>query len=218
MADHSHITVRKRGFLSSLALGLSAVIITITLSGTAVTLYTVHLVSEKTERVVDLAQSAIRGLPELQKSLPPAVADMLDDRRQPDYSDKLKISARLTTQPGREGDLRTAIEVVNNGPEVVSAMSLRVIILDKQDRIIRESHQWAATPFTADSEWRGPIMPGSRRYFTTHSSSLRNISPLTELKAEVEITELRLWNRPEQRIPIPIDPQELEEATASAAG
>ena len=28
MADHAHITVRKRGFLSSLALGLSAVIIT----------------------------------------------------------------------------------------------------------------------------------------------------------------------------------------------
>ena len=92
-----------------------------------------------------------------------------------------------------------------------------LIVLDEQDRIVRESHQWAATPFTGDSEWRGPIMPGSRRYFVSHCSSLRNISPLTELRVEVEVTELRLWNRPEYRIPVPLDPDEIGEATASAA-
>lgn len=196
MGDPSHITYRKHTFLSSVAMGLSAIVITLVVSGTVVLLYGVHLASEKSERVISLAQGAVRGLPELADSLPPVLSDMLDDRREPAYSGQLAISAKLTPAAGPYDDTRMAIEIVNNGPEVVSLLSLRVIILDKHGRLVSESQEWAATPFTADHEWRGPIMPGSRRYFVS-GRRLHDVSLVDELRPEVEITELRVWNGPD---------------------
>lgn len=194
MAEHSHITYRKHSFLSAAAMGFSAVLITIVISCTVVVLYGVHLAGEKSERVITLAQSAVRGLPEFQQSLPPVLSDMLDDRRQPDYSGKLDIAAKLTSRPGVHGGTRTAIEIVNNGQEVVSLLSLRVILVDEQDRLLCESQEWAATPFATDGEWRGPIMPGSRRYFVCSRICGYDVSPVDNLRPEVEITELRVWN------------------------
>ena len=97
MSGPSHILLRKHSFLSSAAFGLSAIIITVILSGTVVVLYGVHLASEKSDRVIGLAQSAVKGLPEFQQALPPALADMLDDRRQPDYAGDLDITAKVTS-------------------------------------------------------------------------------------------------------------------------
>jgi hypothetical protein len=205
MGQPSHITYRKHTFLSSAAFGVSAVVITIVLSCTAVLLYGVHVASEKSERVVTLAQSAIRGLPEMTKSLPPALADMLDDQRRPDYSSKLAISARVVPEPGLNRGTRTAIEIVNNGREVVSLLSLRIILLDEQGQLVSESLEWAATPVAADGGWRGPIMPGSRRYFVGSRYCPYNADSAGSLDAQVEITELRVWNRPQQE-PTPGEP------------
>jgi len=213
MGTPSHITYRKHSFLSSVAKGLSAILITLILSGTGVLVYGVHLASEKSDRVSSLAQGAVRGLPELTESLPPVLSDMLDDRRQPDYSNALAITAKLTTAPGPYDGTRTAIEVVNNGSEVVSLLSLRVIILDEHGRLISEDQEWAATPFAAEHEWRGPIMPGSRRYFVS-DRRLHNVSLVDELRPEVEITELRVWNGPDKN-PASGDGS-LSEATAAA--
>ncbi|MBN2130126.1 MAG: hypothetical protein JW741_11550 [Sedimentisphaerales bacterium] len=212
MGDPSRITYRKHTFLSSVAMGLSAIVITVILSGTGVLVYGIHLASEKSERVITLAQGAVRGLPELSESLPPVLSDMLDDRRQPDYSNALAITAKLTTAPGPYDGTGTAIEIVNNGSEVVSLLSLRVIILDNHGRLISEGQEWAATPFAADHEWRGPIMPGSRRYFVS-ARRLHNISLVDELRPEVEITELRVWNGPDNAPAI--GDESLSEATAS---
>lgn len=215
MGDPSHITYRKHTFLSSVAMGLSAIIITVILSGTGVLVYGVHLASEKSERVISLAQGAVRGLPELTRSLPPVLSDMLDDRRQPDYGKALAITAKVTAAPGPYDGARTAIEIVNNGTEVVSLLSLRVIIIDKNGRLISEGQEWAATPFAADHEWRGPIMPGSRRYFVS-GRRLHDVSLVDELRPEVEITELRVWNGPDNAPAI--GDESLGGATASAPG
>ena len=201
--DHSHVTVRKHSFLSSAAAGLSAVVITVVVSLTVIALYGVHLASEKSERVISLAQSAVRGLPEFRQALPPALSDMLDDRRQPDYCRELAIDARIVTRPDSHGRAHTAIEITNNGKEVVSLLSLRIVLLDEAGALLTESQEWAATPFAADHDWRGPIMPGSKRRFLCSGSRLHDLGPLDPVKPEIEITELRLWNSPQVRPSLP---------------
>jgi len=201
--DHSHITVRKHSFLSSAAFGLSAVVITVVVSLTVLVLYGVHLASEKSDQVISLAQGAIRGLPEFREALPPALSDMLDDRRQPDYCRELAIDARVVTRPGSHGRAQTAVEITNNGTEVVSLLSLRVVLLDENGGLLTESQEWAATPFAADHDWRGPIMPGARRRFLCSGGHLYDVGPLDEVKAEIEITELRVWNGPETQPGLP---------------
>ncbi len=201
MSDPAYITLRKHTFLSSVALGFSAIIITLLVSCTVVLLYTVHLASDKSERVITLAQGALKGLPELTRSLPPALSDMLDDQRRPDYCKELTIAAKATARPDSHGRVRTTIEVVNNGPEVVSLLSLRIVILDDENQPLCESQEWAATPFAADQGWRGPILPGSRRHFVCYRSCGRNAECMTGLNTEVEVTELRVWNNPKDTAP-----------------
>jgi hypothetical protein len=214
--DHSHITVRKHSFLSSAAAGLSAIVITVVVSLTVVVLYGVHLASEKSDRVISLAESAVRGLPEFRQALPPALSDMLDDRRQPDYGRELAIEARIVSRPDYHGRTMTAVEITNNGQEVISLLSLRVVLLDGNGVLLTESQEWAATPFAADHDWRGPIMPGSKRRFLCSGARLDDVGPLDEVRPEIEITELRVWNGPQMRPSLPSE--SADEAALSAAG
>ena len=214
LGSPSPIVFRKHTFLSAAALGFSAIVIAVIVSCTVILLYGVHLAGEKSERVITLAQSAIRGLPEFADSLPPVFSDMLNDRRQPDYARELVITAKLTSAPGSHATTRTAIEVTNNGKEVVSVLSLRIIILDKEGRLLRESHEWAATPFATDGEWRGPIMPGSRRYFAGSRYYTRDVDALDDVKTEVEITELRIWNGPQTAPATAHQPPDANSASA----
>jgi len=200
MSDQSPIILKKRTFLSSVALGLSSLCITLVICCTLVILYGLHFASERTDRVISLAQTAVQGLPALQASLPPAVADMLNDHRQPDYSQNLAITAQLTGKPGADAATCINIEIVNNGNEVVSLLALRVIVVDEHGQLLSERQEWAATPIAVEHDWRGPIMPGSRRYFVCTHDSLHGVSPMDDLKVEVEINELRLWNGPGQNV------------------
>jgi len=84
----------------------------------------------------------------------------------------------------------TAVQVVNNGREVVSLLSLRVIVLNENNEIISESNEWAATPFAADDDWRGPLMPGSNRRFTASYGRAIPFSSVDDLRAEVEVTDI----------------------------
>ncbi len=194
MSDYPQITYRRHTFLSALAMGVSAIAITSVISCTVVIIYGMHFAGDQSEKLVSLMGDAIQGLPKLQESLPPVLADVLDDRRQPDYSTRLEISAKTTLLPERNGCVRTAVTVVNNGEEVVSLLSLRIVILNSQDEILAESNEWAATPFAADHDWRGPLMPGSHRYFATSRSGRFPVSSLNDLKTEVEITDIRIWS------------------------
>jgi len=195
MSDYPRITYKRHTFLSALAMGLCALAITIILSGTAVVIYGMHFVGDKSEKIVSsFIEDAIQGLPVLQKSLPPVLADLLDDRRQPDYCAQLEITAKTMVQPARRGRMRTEVKVTNNGDEVVSLLSLRMVVLDSGGEILAESNEWAATPLAADDDWRGPIMPGSSRRFAVSHYGASPEYRLDELKTEVEITDVRVWN------------------------
>jgi hypothetical protein len=194
MNDFPQIIYKRHTFLSALAMGVSAVIIAFIVSCTVVIIYGMHFASNKSEELVTLAEEAIRGLPELQKALPPVLADMLNDRRQPDYSSQLTITPTTTLLPADNGTVKTRIEIVNNGKQVVSFLSLRLVVLTSNNEVITESDEIAATPIAAGNErWRGPLMPGSHRYLVVSRGSLPVYSA-DELKPEVEITDIRIWN------------------------
>jgi len=193
MNDFPQIIYKRHTFLSALAMGLSAIIIAFIVSCTVVIVYGMNFAGDKSEEVVALVEKAITGLPKLQESLPPALADMLNDRRQPDYATQLDITASTTLLPADKGTVKTTIEIVNNGKDVVSLLSMRVVVLTAQNEIITESNEWGATPIAAEEEWRGPLMPGSKRYFVTSHKALPVFS-VDELKTEVEITDIRTWN------------------------
>jgi len=193
MNDFPQIIYKRHTFLSALAMGLSAIIIAFIVSCTVVIIYGMNFAGEKSEELVSIAEEAIRGLPKLQESLPPVLADVLNDRRQPDYSAQLTITPNTIFLPNDNGTVKTTIEIVNNGKEVVSLLSLRVVVLTSRNEIIAESNEWAATPIAADHDWRGPLMPGSRRYFVTSRRGLPVFSA-DDLKTQVEITDIRIWN------------------------
>jgi hypothetical protein len=202
MAEYPQITYRKHTFLSALVTGLSALAITLVISCTVVVIYGMNFAGNQSEKLVSLVEGAVRGLPELQESLPPVFADMLNDRRQPDYATQLEITANTTLLPERDGRVRTAVKVVNNGEEVVSLLSLRIVVLNANNEILTESNEWAATPFAAEHDWRGPLMPGYDRYFASSHSGAFPVSSLNDLRTEVEITDIRIWNSQKETLVI----------------
>jgi hypothetical protein len=196
MSDYPHITYKRHTFLSALAMGFSAIVITLVISGTVILIYGIHFAGEKSEKLVSLAEGAVRGLPDLQKSLPPVLADVLNDRRQPDYCKQLEITAQTKLLPNRHGMMCTEFQINNNGAQVVSLLSLRVVVINADNEIIAESNEWAATPITAEDEWRGPLMPGSNRHFASYLGRRFEYSSMDNLKTEVEVTDVRVWNAP----------------------
>ena len=194
MSDYPKVTYKRHTFLSSLAMGLSAIVITIVISCTVLIIYGIHFAGDRSDRLISLVGDTIEDLPDLREALPPALADVLDDRRDPGYVDELDISAVTALTPDRHNAVRTRIEVENKGDEIVSLLSLRIVIFGQDGRILSESNEWAATPIAADDEWRGPLMPGSHRYFVSHSRALP-VFLGDNLRTEVEVTDVRVWNR-----------------------
>lgn len=202
MADYPKITYKKHTFLSSLAMGFSAFLIVIVISCTTLIIYGMHFIGDKSEKIVSTVGAAIGGLDEFQQALPPIIADVLNDQRRPDYRDNLEVSARVSQIPGHNNhnhnQIRVAIQAKNNGDEVVSMLTIRVILLDENNEVISETDKWIATPITADGGLPGPIMPGSNRRYTAHTYCNHGDRPLDSFKTEVEITDIRVWNPPEQ--------------------
>ena len=197
MSDYPKITYKKHTFLSSVAMGLSAIVITIIISCTVLVIYGIHFAGERSEKLVSLVSDAVESLPDLRQALPPALADTLDDRREPEYAGELEISATTALTPDQHRSARTKIEVVNKGSEIVSLLCIRVVVFGSNGQILSESNEWAATPIAADHDWRGPLMPGSHRYFIS-SRRAPGVLLGDELRTEVEITDLRVWNGSEK--------------------
>lgn len=197
MNEYRPIVVKRFPFFSTIVLGISAFLITCVISGTVLLVYGIHVASDKTEDLFSLAEKTVQTLPDLHKALPPVVADVLNDRREPDYIRQLDIQARLEAVPGSPENVRLAFEVDNKGQEMVTLLALRVTVLTAQNQVAYETTHYAVTPVTADHEWKGPLLPGSHRRLIG-SYCRRGLSvDLQELRTEVEVTDIRIWNGPQ---------------------
>jgi hypothetical protein len=195
MEHQPYIVHRKRSFLSQAALGISVFAVAVILSATAVVIYGMRILDGKTDDLAGFVTAAVKGLPELERALPPVLADVLDDRRDPDYRRQIEIKATAYPDPHDQGRHGIAVEIENRGDELVSLLSFRLVAFDAQGVPRFERNWWAATPFAADDDWPGPLMPGARRYLTSRAVSSHRLPRVGELRVEVEVTDIRVWRR-----------------------
>lgn len=207
----------KRSFLATLALGLSGIVVVLTLCASGIFVYAMNIADRKTDNLFDFAGEIVDHVPQLRESLPPILGDAISDERDVSYQSELEVGVRVV--PVRDPRLRRAppglqvsavtglqpvIEVKNKGDQVVSFLSMRIVLLDPQGIPIAETNEWAATPIAdGGHSWRGPLFPGAKRSFRARAHYLDDArASLLDLadadgaggvRAEVEITELRVW-------------------------
>ena len=211
--QHVH---KKRSFLSTLAWGFSVMLITVIMCATLIGVYGMNIVDRKTDTLTGFVQEAVRSLPEMVDSLPPAVADVLDDQRLPGYAETIDVSVRLVPV-GRRDWVRPVIEVHNRGGEMVSLLSMRVVVFDEDGDPVGEMNEWGATPIAADDEWRGPLMPGAKRHILSRYLHLNDGRSSEELRADVEITDIRVWKGEATQLDAAADETPAEQAIAQAS-
>ena len=140
---------------------------------TCVAVYGVKVVNDRVDSLIEMSPAAFAALANWQSALPPAVNDALHDRRMPAYRDHVQVTATLVrglehrpAGPDR-GQSRT------DGDQIVSLMSLRLQIEDDDSLPVQEFTVYAATPLAIESDWRGPLLPGSQRRFRAPRSMRR---------------------------------------------
>ncbi len=188
---------QRRTFWATLAWGLSALLITTVVCGTIVVVYGMNIADRKATTFMDSLENAAHGLAALKDSLPPILADAVNDERRPDYARQIEASAKLIPDDDRKHGIRPSVELVNRGDEVVSALSLRWVILNQNNEPVGEQNEWAATPIAdKDSDSRGPLLPRSTRHFAAKPVYIHKKYMGDDLRVEVEITDVRLWLPP----------------------
>ena len=188
----------KRGFFSTVAWGASMTIITAIVCGTGLGLYGLRIVDTKSDNVLASVQQLLGNLPEIQKNLPPVLADALNDERRPDYLSKIKITAGIVSGPNKRGDINPSVEITNTGDEVVSMLPLRITLTDAQGGGIAQRTRMGATPLgVADEDWPGPLMPGATRKIVQRFSVERergsNPGEASDYQVACEVTDVRIW-------------------------
>lgn len=197
MGKNAPVIFYRRGFGSSLVLGFCGTFCIVIICATCVAIYGVKVVNDRVDSLIEMSPAAIAALANWQQALPPAVNDALHDRRMPEYRDNVHVTATLVRDWKTER-LVPIVEVSNEGDQVVSLMSLRLQIEDDENLPVQEFTVYAATPLAIESDWRGPLLPGSKRRFKApqiHASSVG------ELSVCWEISELRVWSREDARAP-----------------
>jgi len=194
MEHRPQVIYKTRSFLSQTVLGISVIVIAVTLSSTLIVLYGMKIANNKTDDLLSFVQNSVKSLPELQKSLPPVLADVLNDTRLPEYRDQIEIAAKTSSTRALNGNPRINLEITNKGKELVSLLSFRIVAFNKENEPIFHRNVWAATPFTTDNKWPGPLMPGSNRHLTAHPDGYYMDPAFVPSRIEVEITDVRVWN------------------------
>ena len=162
-------------------------------SGSAIVLYGMRIVDTKASTILGLAQNTVEGLPELIQSLPPAIGDLLNDRRAPEYAAEIDLEANFVPDE-QSGGVLPALKITNRGSEVVSMLAIRVAALSTNNMPLREWTEVVATPIAIEDDWRGPLFPGNSRHVRL-SPGWRRFAPEDDgaLTAAVEISEIRIW-------------------------
>ena len=193
MSSSPTVVVKKGGALTALISGIFGTLIVCILCAVALVCYALNIADRKVSDVMGIGQALAGNLAEWSESLPPAVADLLSDRRAPDYREQIDAHVRVVPDRRRSERGRLVVEVTNNGSEVVTLLTARIVFLDEDGVPLRETRTFAATPLSLDEgEWRGPLQPGSTRHY---SELLRDGGDVAEVA--FEITDLRVWTAPE---------------------
>lgn len=193
MSSGPVVVVNKGGFFSALAKGLFGTVMVVVVCATALGVYGLHiagsLIGVPTEAVARLPE-LIAGLPEW-RTMPPVVADTLNLRRDFAYGKSLTVATtmRLVREGSDEQAGVAEIEVTNHGGDVVSLLSLRVLIEDEGAAHIDRTVV-AATPL-AVGDWCGPLQPGATRRMP---QSVFHI--VGEPRVTVEVSDVWVWKGP----------------------
>jgi hypothetical protein len=190
MGKNSPVVIYRSGFGSSLVLGLCGTICVVLVCATCVAVYGVKVVNDRVGSLMEMSPAALTALANWQQAMPPAVNDALHDRRMPEYREQVHVTATLVRDLHTER-LVPIVEVSNDGDQIVSLMSLRLQIEDDASMPVQECTVFAATPLAIEADWRGPLLPGSKRRFKAPQIRANTIG---ELNVSWEISELRVWS------------------------
>ena len=191
------VVVKKGGFLSALFSGLFGFLIATVVCVCGLGFYALHIANTTAGSLLGLSGSVITSLPQWQDSLPPTLAEILNDRRAPDYRDELEISVRVVPAPEDRSRELMLVNVYNDGSETVTVLALNLSLENEDGVPLVERRVYAATPIAVDDgDWRGPLLPGESRKFAVRLYSYHGMS-LKDTQAELNVAEIRLWNGPD---------------------
>ena len=187
MTPVPNVVVKKDGFFTAIVRGFFGLLMTVIVCATGLGLYTIHVIDKKFTDIRSIGESVVGGLPQWRQSLPPVLADAINDRRAADYASNVDVKVSLVDSKRRDRQ-RAVIEVTNNGNETISLLSLNVRLEDGNEIPIRTFVEYAATPLALpDADWHGPILPGRTRKFATEVYVTEY-----DLKPIVEIADIRV--------------------------
>ena len=189
------MTVQKRmSPLTALFLGIFGVGAVGIAAGSSIVLYAMRILDTKGSEILGFAEGTVAALPSVIDALPPAINDLLNDRRAPEYARQLDIDVRLTAgeQPG---SWRPVLTITNQGEEVVSMLAVRVAVLLQDGVPVREWTEVVATPIAIDDDWRGPLFPHATRHVVLSRRHCRGALTVNGAipTTVAEVSEIRLW-------------------------
>lgn len=183
-----NVIVKKDGFFTAVARGFFGLLTTAVVCATGIGLYSLHVVDKKFGDIRSIGESVVSGMPRWRESLPPILADAINDRRAADYASHIDVKVRLVDGKRRDRQ-RAVIEVTNNGDETISLLSLNIRLEDADGVPVRTFTSYAATPLALnEGDWRGPILPQSK----TRKFSCEVFVAEYDLTAVAEIADIRV--------------------------
>ena len=184
---------RRMSPVTAFFLGIFGVVGVVIVSATLLTTYAMYIVDSKTDGVLGFAKTTIEGLPDLVDSLPPALGELLNDHREPEYASNIKIDVQMITDE-RTNTVRPVLTITNEGDEVVSMLAVRVAALNSNGVPVGDWTQVVATPIAIEDEWRGPLFPHTTRHVVcSRYGGSRSVSAKIDVRPVAEISELRIW-------------------------
>ena len=188
MNQAPNVIVKKDGFFTAVARGFFGLLTTAIVCATGIGIYSLHLVDKKFGDIKSIWESVVSGMPKWRESLPPVIADAINDRRAPDYASNIDVQVRLVDGKRRDRQ-RAVIEVTNKGDETISLLSLNVRLEDSDGVPVRTFTSYAATPLALnEGDWHGPILPNSK----PRKFSCEIFVPEFGLSAVAEIADIRV--------------------------
>lgn len=192
MSNHNRMSP-----LTALFFGIFGVGAVTIAASACIILYGMRIVDTRASDILGLAEHTVAGLPELIASLPAPLADLLNDRRAPDYARNIDIDVKFIKDE-RSGGLRPALTITNNAGEVVSMLAVRVAALDARQVPVREWTEVVATPVAIDHDWRGPLMPNATRHVVMSGWRTIPRDRADDVSPAAEISEIRVWKPREE--------------------